>query len=61
VKRMYAVVNIAMGHEVYCGSSLTTAAERLDPGTCYGVGDTPAEARAFAIWQAAHFRGPSEE
>lgn len=44
----YEVRHIATGMLVYRGTSLTRAATKLEPGTCYGKGPTPREAHEQA-------------
>ena len=56
-KLHYAVVNIATGKPAYEGISLTVAAEKLFPGTCYGTGDSAESAMNDAMQHAARFRG----
>lgn len=37
----YEVRQILSGRLVYYGPRLVAAASALDPGTCYGIGNTP--------------------
>ncbi len=56
----FAVVRIFDGHPLYRGDSLAKAAWALDPGTCYGVGQSVAEALTAAIVEADYFRTTQE-
>ena len=45
----YEVVRIATGFVLYRGRSLTAAATKLKPGSCYGKGPTRRDAHAQAM------------
>lgn len=59
--RSVAVVQIATGYLRYCGHCLHTAATKLEPGTCYGVADTQAQAQAMAKARAHLFMAQGYE
>ena len=55
------VVEIATGRGYYSGPCLHTAATHLDPGTCYGVAETPEQALERAKSRAEMFRDTGYE
>jgi len=55
-KLFICVVEIENMHRVYCGRSLSLAAIRLEPGTCYGWGDNHHEALTAGMDEALAFR-----
>lgn len=55
-KPFIAVVDIHTMRKLYCGRSVSIAAQRLVPGTCYVFGDDQQEALSAGMVEAAVFR-----
>lgn len=47
----YIVIDVASYRILYQGTSADVAAEHLEPGTVFGLGDTHSEARINALGQ----------
>ena len=55
----YTIIDYHTGEKVYRGTSLTIAAERLKPGTVYGVGTAQAGATLDAQAKVKELRRQS--
>ena len=52
----YAVIKIATDTQTCLDHTVWAAVKALEPGTCYGVGETPGKATAIARSWAKRFR-----
>ena len=59
--RYYCVIHLERGLEFYTGRSDTKAARVLEPGTVFGYGESPHDARLDAMRRRQEFLHPTSK